>query len=641
MKKALNDGLYAGIDIGSFSIKAVILERKSGRSNVLQVIETLLSPQSDFPGESEYKEHLISKLVEIAEKLHLKSCKGISAIFHDKEIQVKFLELPSAPSPEQLEQMLFWEAKKLIPQNLKSEPFIFAYRSLKADLKNFALAAVPLSRFQAFLAIFDAAKIRPDALFPEAFTAISAKSLLPTATLPALSLINIGHFSTHIHIFSNGEPKFYRQIPSGTVELSEDSQDSEFEVFTQKIRFSFDYFRAVTKLGNIDEILIYGGGSLKKGLFDFAKRYFAPGRTAKLDFSSKFGLERLETAGLGVDIDLATYLPALIATFCYLENNGTDNLVDSYLKRLEKENYESISRYVPTVLATICTIILFVTIISWKNKLQEQLTQIKENIHFNEVAIAAAKAKLEKQVSAYDPFHGLSTKIKKTIEPLLRDRLSGSEIFYKIAQSKIDGIFLKQIQILPADYRIPDEPEPQTQPQSQTQVQTPYQFQPQQQPQPQSQTQTQYQFHQPQPQTQVQPRPSFLASGSLQTLSPELQAPIPVQTLKLEAQASAPLQIAKPELSTAIPIQSQVFEPAGLPIGPENVLEKSSEEEIQELPPVLDGETLFLKGSSVNEQVLLTYIGKILKGLSLKRVVEYKSTRKSGKIEFTFRGQLP
>ncbi|MBF0407431.1 MAG: hypothetical protein HQM10_08755 [Candidatus Riflebacteria bacterium] len=538
MKKPFGDGLYAGVDIGSYSIKAVTVERKSAQDTIVKAEEVLLSPQSEFPGDSEYYAYLSGKLDELARKVNISSCKRITAIFHDREILIKFFEFPSLPQLDQLEQMLFWEAKKLLPPNIKNEQFVFSWRPVKTDNKSFALAVIPLSRFKLFLSIFENAGIKPDSLIPEAFSVLAAKDMLPKASVSAFSFINIGHQGTHINIFSENEPKFYRQVPSGVSELAEVSDASEMEVFAQKIRFSFDYFRARTKLGNIDEIYIYGGGANNKLLFDYAKSYFLPGKVEKLNLSVKtvFPDESKKDS----------FLPATIGILGALENLGSDNLLESYRKMADKERFDTITRVVPSVLAAIFTTVLIVSVFFWKYSISVKLSQVKENIRLAENSINAVSEKYQSLLAENDRFRGIPESARKILEIYDRERLSGAKILLLAAKSKPSGISLKRVQILPSECKSPE--------------------------------------------------PFF-------TKEPE------------------------PDLSAETGLSEKKKEQEG--------------NDSLELPPVIDSETVILEGTSESESLLLNYIEKILHVKLVKKIIEYRSVKKSGKIEFQFRGKLP
>ncbi|EKD84282.1 MAG: hypothetical protein ACD_39C00136G0008, partial [uncultured bacterium] len=286
MKNTNNKGLYAAFDIGTVSIKAAIIEVTDSGKRIATIEEEALKLPADFPGEEEHRQHVIESLKSLASRLPMKECRHVSALYSNRELQVKIIELPSQVQIEQIDKILNWEAKKLLSPNFREEPYAFAYKVVRKSPYMVALAVIPQRLLERFADLFEVAGINLDSAYGEVFAADALKEIVDISGLPAMSIVNFGHSGTHLQIFAAGELRFYRFIPSGMSEMTVPPTDNELEMFAQKIRFSFDYFRAISKLNQIDSLFFMGGGAALQGALPFARTYFNPSRVNIVDTSS-------------------------------------------------------------------------------------------------------------------------------------------------------------------------------------------------------------------------------------------------------------------------------------------------------------------------------------------------------------------
>ncbi|HEY9069277.1 MAG TPA: hypothetical protein VIV61_03415, partial [Candidatus Ozemobacteraceae bacterium] len=282
MKRQRPDGLYTAFDLGSFAVKAVVVERLQGRDRLTLIEEESLRPSSEFATEADYRDHLVQAIRTLSARLPVKESAEIAALFNSREMQVKIAELPAQIQHDQIEGVLRFEARKLLSPNFRQEPFIMGYRILRDSPPTALVTCIPQSLLTRFTDLFDAAGIPLTGVYGEVFATYALRETQDIGAVPTLAFANVGHASTYLTIFAAGELKFYRHIPAGTSEIPEMAESQDLDVYFQKIRFSFDYFKAVSKLGQIDEIRFIGGGPGRGEFLGHAREYFAPTRTGPL-----------------------------------------------------------------------------------------------------------------------------------------------------------------------------------------------------------------------------------------------------------------------------------------------------------------------------------------------------------------------
>jgi len=469
MKNTLADGFYAAFDLGSHSVKVVLVDCRNGKEHLAAIEEELLKPPADFPGENEFRDHQIQRVKQLIERLPLHDIREWVAVLNSRELQVKLVELPSQVQPEKLPEVLRWEAKKLLSPTYRNEPFLVAHRILRESPPAAIVAVIPQSILARVHEFFLAAGIELSGAYADVFGCLSLKEGIETTGMPALSIINLGHTGTHLQIFSAGELKFYRFIPSGCSEFSNPPISSELDTFSQKIRFSFDYFRAVTKLGHIDELLFMGGGAALPEYISFAREYFAPGKIDALDVSQKIDISPVlpqvnELPGPTIrHARLMPFLPALGAYWAHRDPGADDcNLLGRYQSLLWKERMNKFSNTLPIWVAIAGLLILAVSLGLWRISMLDQLEQSSQKASIASNDLTTTQVKITKLQKARIPEILLSSRDKSAISELLRDRLGSDEVLFLIDQKKTDGVKLHRIQIQAKSQADDETPEEET-----------------------------------------------------------------------------------------------------------------------------------------------------------------------------------
>lgn len=367
MKKKVSSGLYATIDIGSTAIKAVVVEVTDKGKRLLRAESEEINPTNGFNSEEEYKEFVSSAIAKLTKNLRLDKCKKVSSLFYNRELQVKLIDLPNQVSKEQLDDVLVWEAKKLLSTHYHDKEFSFAYSIIKENPITVAIAVVPQELLESHLSLFEKTSIEPDAIYADVFSAISLRPIVDLAGLPALSIVNFGYSGTHLHIFSAGKLKFYRFIPTGTSELSNPPRENELEMYSQKIRFSFDYFRAVSKLNQVDTMYFMGGGSQYEEVLPFAQNYFSPTKIHAMDVSSALDISPVMTTNndetSSNETKLLKYIPAIGACITSFEDDSErTNLLAQLNSKKSEKKLENLAQLIPAAIVALVTIVSYIII---------------------------------------------------------------------------------------------------------------------------------------------------------------------------------------------------------------------------------------------------------------------------------------
>jgi Tfp pilus assembly PilM family ATPase len=454
MKKNLKDGLYAAFDLGTVSLKATIIEVKGSRPRLAAIEEDNLKPLSDFPGDDEFRTHQMETLQNLSSRLPLKECQQVAVLFSNREMQIKVIELPSQVQADQIEKILTWEAKKLLSPTSREEPYSFSYKVVKESPYTVALAVIPQRFLEKHMELFEQAGINVDAAYAEVFAAHSLKDAVDHTGLPALSIVNFGHSGTHLQIFSAGELRFYRFIPSGMAEMSEPPQESELEMYSQKIRFSFDYFRAVSKLSQIDAVFFMGGGAAQANMLPYQRNYFNPTRVNIVDVSSYLDISPIlpEIAdNAPAEEKQRRLLPFLPAVGAILTLFSEDSSQMNFALRLKKKNREKrikeLAKTLPAFIGVIGLLIIAVAIFYLKNNLADKKKELNKKLDIAKINVEAINLKIAKYKAAADIGMKLSPAARRALRPVFAPQQTQASILFFIASGKQPGLSVSDILI--------------------------------------------------------------------------------------------------------------------------------------------------------------------------------------------------
>jgi hypothetical protein len=315
---------------------------------------------------------------------------------------------------------------------------------------------IPQNLLEKFLELFEKAGINVSSIYAEVFASHTLKETVDHTGLPALSIINFGHSGTHLQIFSAGELRFYRFIPSGMAEMSQPPTENELEMYSQKIRFSFDYFRAVSKLNQIDAVFFMGGGAAQPNILPFERSYFNPTRINIVDISSQVDISPiLPEIGDNSPAEekqrrLLPFLPSVgaILTLFTEDSNKTD-----FAQRLNKEKKEkklqALTKTLPFIIGACGIIIIILSLFYLRSHLNQKLKKLNKDLEIAQIDMKSAKLKIAKYKAASNTGVKLSPAARKALSPILNRQNNMARILYIIGSSKPESVKIKEVLIRP------------------------------------------------------------------------------------------------------------------------------------------------------------------------------------------------
>ena len=313
-----NKDFMVGLDIGSSSVKiAQFIKKEDG----LQFLKADLREIKLLKGEAQ-QEEIISVLKDLFKEIDLKKAKIVVAI-NCPHTAIRSIETPYMPQTE-LKSAINLEAKNYFPFPVDDASLDFEVLETVVDkgIKKYKVlvAVSPKITVNKYLSLLNEAGIKPSAFImcPLALQRV-VESLHPEKT-EVKAALDIGKHFSELAIFSGEYLVFSRKIPvagddftdsmtgvlvsdKGKTHLSLDEAerikkdvglvlDAEAKMIEDKVSTTqilsmlrtpaeqlvneidrcFDYYREETKGSQVSELLLFGRGSLLKGLDKFISK---------------------------------------------------------------------------------------------------------------------------------------------------------------------------------------------------------------------------------------------------------------------------------------------------------------------------------------------------------------------------------
>lgn len=294
--------LTLGIDVGTFALKAVKLERASSGFKTVKAVSARFS-RPDAMGEEE----ILPLLKEIVERNGLLK-EQVSLLLPGTAASVRFFTLPKMPRDE-LAQAVAWEAAKHASLPLEDLVTDFvAYEPTPAlpDGQQQVMAAMlPRATVERWVGNFSRIGLRLAAVDIPAMALLAYADLHnPWATPGCSALLDLGHTRTGIHLFQDRHLCFTRDISIGGSDLSQalvdvlhvDAAQADdlkqrsgvsgagpegekirqileqvLERIAVEVQRSFDYYQAQYRDATFSTVRLCGGTALLPGI----ARYFS------------------------------------------------------------------------------------------------------------------------------------------------------------------------------------------------------------------------------------------------------------------------------------------------------------------------------------------------------------------------------
>lgn len=291
-----------GIDIGSFSLKAVRLERTSAGFKAASVAHSRV-PVADTANEDEILGHL-KVLLERNGLLK----EQASLILPGRAASVRFFSLPKMPR-EELAQAVAWEAAKhaSVPAEDLVTDFVAydAAPGLADGQRQVVAAMAPRDTVERWVENLARIGVRLVAIDIHAMALLAYTDLhRPWDSRDCSALLDVGHTSTGIHLFQDRRLLFTRDIAVGGSDISQALADvlhvappqadelkqrlgltgagpegekvrqileQVLERIAVEVQRSFDYYQAQYRDASFAAVRLCGGTALMPGI----ARYFS------------------------------------------------------------------------------------------------------------------------------------------------------------------------------------------------------------------------------------------------------------------------------------------------------------------------------------------------------------------------------
>src|SRR3989338_1621201 len=198
-----------GLDIGSFSIKAVEIESGLRSVEVLDFFEEKL-PFSETPHAPEViREHLQKLFLDHQIHPPFKLISALSSL----NVSNRTVEMPFRDKTK-VRQTLPFELEEHIPFSLDTIIFDYQIYEISKDKSNVFTLIAPKTAVKEHLNLFETQDMNPDIVSTDHIVYANLSSLLPEASTVS-AIINLGHQKTSVCILQEGQVLNIRSFPLG------------------------------------------------------------------------------------------------------------------------------------------------------------------------------------------------------------------------------------------------------------------------------------------------------------------------------------------------------------------------------------------------------------------------------------------
>lgn len=294
---------YVGLDIGSSSVKAIVLKEGSkGVWNLVNLGIEQLPPEVIVDGTVMDTTVVVNAIRRLFTSQKIKHKKVVISVSGHSVI-VKKISLPQM-SREELEESIQWEAEQYIPFDIEDVNIDFhlleSFDESPTSEMDVILVAVKKDKINDYVGLVRQAGLVPAIVDVDGFALFNQFEINYAKESANIALIDIGASVMNINIMQNGAHMLYRDITIGgnqytdaiqkelnvsyeqaeSLKMGEDVKgiapddvltivESVHEDVTLEIQRSFDYFKATSQNAHIDRVVLTGGCSKVKGLERF------------------------------------------------------------------------------------------------------------------------------------------------------------------------------------------------------------------------------------------------------------------------------------------------------------------------------------------------------------------------------------
>lgn len=332
-----------GLDIGSSGIKMVQLKENRGRYQLQKFGIKSLEPEVIVDGTVMDEGRVVSAVKELLEETNVK-LKNVAISISGHAVIVKKISLPPMPD-EELEEQVRLAAEQYIPFDINEvnlDFHVLGTTDTSGDEQgemSIILVAAKKDKINELTELVRAAGLIPTVLDVDAFAIENMYGInYPVAQEDTTALVNLGASVMNVNIVRRGSSLFTRDIPLGgnryteaiqremgvSYEQAEDLKkgassakddqatldmvmDSANAEVASEIARTVDYFRTAVPDGDIDRVLLCGGGAKVKGLV----RQLRERMHTDVEMANPFA--EIDTAAVDIEPDILTEMSSVAA----------------------------------------------------------------------------------------------------------------------------------------------------------------------------------------------------------------------------------------------------------------------------------------------------------------------------------------
>ena len=214
MRAGIRSRPWAGIDVGSFSLK-LLLSHGGGRFTAIEEILPAATGDLNAPRSTDVVTRTISSALMRA-GIGPHGLRGVSLGVGGSDVIVKQIHLPLLDD-EEVGPALRFEARKHLPFDPQSMVIDFQIVNRLPSQKRLEvlLAAVPRERLEKAMLPLDLLDLDADIVDATPLALTNAITQGEELGSTGWVLLDIGHTATHLTIFQRGEPYFTRRLEFG------------------------------------------------------------------------------------------------------------------------------------------------------------------------------------------------------------------------------------------------------------------------------------------------------------------------------------------------------------------------------------------------------------------------------------------
>src|SRR5438876_3055555 len=296
-----------GLDIGSSSVKAVELQRKRGRLDLLSLGYENLQTDSIVDGQIMELNNVSNVIANIFNE-HKIATTRVAAGVSGHSVIVKNIVLPQM-SEDELQESFSWHAEEHIPFDISDVNLDYQITGNSSDALHVLLAACKRDKIANLKQAIQLAGKQPAVIDVDAFALQNCYELnYQPQPGQIVALLNVGASTTNINILNGTRSVFTRDasvggnqytgllqkelgltfeqaeavkrgmaLPEGSAPRSiEPILETVSDILALEIQKTMDFYRATAEDGEsaVQKILISGGGSKLTGLMEYLAHRF-------------------------------------------------------------------------------------------------------------------------------------------------------------------------------------------------------------------------------------------------------------------------------------------------------------------------------------------------------------------------------